>query len=244
MFHNSCSLKTVLADVNWGLKCWFNTVKSVSQRPLWGSRGFRCEKLSLDFINASRSRYHSLCSAEHIYYILFQCWFPLCKKGQWQNRIIQKRTHVRKSGVWKVCFMRNKGSRYNFFFKESKLSSWNYQNNLREATCFWLFPVKVTQLCPILWSHGLYSPWNSLGQNTGVGSLSLLQGIFPTQGSNPGLLHCRQSLPAEPQGKPKSKIKNGVEVSEKQIWGLLGGPVVKTLCFHCRGMGLIPGLGT
>ena len=36
---------------------------------------------------------------------------------------------------------------------------------------------------------GLYSPWNSPGQNAGVGSLSLLQGIFPTQGSNPGLLH-------------------------------------------------------
>ena len=33
----------------------------------------------------------------------------------------------------------------------------------------------------------LYSPWNSLGQNTGVGSLSLLQGIFPTQESNPDL---------------------------------------------------------
>ena len=43
--------------------------------------------------------------------------------------------------------------------------------------------------------HGLYSPWNSPGQNTGVGSLSLLQGIFQTQGSNPGLLHCRQILP-------------------------------------------------
>ena len=42
--------------------------------------------------------------------------------------------------------------------------------------------------------HGLYSPWNSSGQNTGVGSLSLLQGIFPTQGSNWGLLHCRQIL--------------------------------------------------
>ena len=42
--------------------------------------------------------------------------------------------------------------------------------------------------------HGLYSPWNSLRQNTGVGSLSLLQGIFPTQGSNPGLLPCRQIL--------------------------------------------------
>ena len=42
--------------------------------------------------------------------------------------------------------------------------------------------------------HGLYSPWNSSGQNTGVGSLSLLQGIFPTQESNQGLLHCRWIL--------------------------------------------------
>ena len=42
----------------------------------------------------------------------------------------------------------------------------------------------------IIHVHGLYSPWNSPGQNAGVGSLSLLQGIFPTQGSNPGLLHC------------------------------------------------------
>ena len=38
--------------------------------------------------------------------------------------------------------------------------------------------------------HGLYSPWNSPSQNTGVHNLSLLQGIFPTQGSNPGLPHC------------------------------------------------------
>ena len=42
--------------------------------------------------------------------------------------------------------------------------------------------------------HGLYRPWNSPGQNTGVGSLSLLQGTFPTQGSNSGFLHCRQIL--------------------------------------------------
>ena len=45
-----------------------------------------------------------------------------------------------------------------------------------------------------LWHHGLCSPWNSPGQNTGVGSISLLQGIFQTQGSNPGLLHCRWIL--------------------------------------------------
>ena len=42
--------------------------------------------------------------------------------------------------------------------------------------------------------HGLYSPGNSPGQNTGVGCLSLLQVIFPTQGSNLGLLHCRRIL--------------------------------------------------
>ena len=36
------------------------------------------------------------------------------------------------------------------------------------------------------------TPWNYPGQNIGVGNLSLLQGIFPTQGSNPGLPHCRQ----------------------------------------------------
>ena len=45
-----------------------------------------------------------------------------------------------------------------------------------------------------LWPCRLYSPWNSPGHNTAVGSLSLLQGIFPTQGLNPGLPHCRQIL--------------------------------------------------
>ena len=42
--------------------------------------------------------------------------------------------------------------------------------------------------------HGLYSSWNSPGQNTGVGCLSLLQGIFPTQGLNSGPPHCRWIL--------------------------------------------------
>ena len=60
------------------------------------------------------------------------------------------------------------------------------------------FYLKVQVACSVvpdsLQPHGLYSPWNSPGQNTGVGSLSLLQGIFLTQGWNPGLLHCRQIL--------------------------------------------------
>ena len=55
-----------------------------------------------------------------------------------------------------------------------------------------------------LWPHGLYSPWNSPGQNTGVGSLSLLQGVFPTQGLNPGLLHCKWFLyQLSHQGRPR-----------------------------------------
>ena len=45
-----------------------------------------------------------------------------------------------------------------------------------------------------LWLHGLCSPWDSPGQKTRVASPSLLQGIFPTQGSNPGLPHCRWLL--------------------------------------------------
>ena len=45
-----------------------------------------------------------------------------------------------------------------------------------------------------LGSHRLHNPWNSSGQNTGVGSLSLLQGIFLTQESNWDLLHCRWIL--------------------------------------------------
>ena len=55
---------------------------------------------------------------------------------------------------------------------------------------------KLTQHCKttILQLVEVYSPWNSPGQNTGVDSLSPLQGIFPTQGSNPGLLHGRQIL--------------------------------------------------
>ena len=45
-----------------------------------------------------------------------------------------------------------------------------------------------------LWPHGLHSPWNSPGQNTGTGSLSLLQGIFLTEELNPGLPQCRWIL--------------------------------------------------
>ena len=56
------------------------------------------------------------------------------------------------------------------------------------STSLRLRKVKVSHsaMSNSLWPHGLYSPWNSPAQNAGVGSLSLLQGIFPTQGMTEG----------------------------------------------------------
>ena len=72
------------------------------------------------------------------------------------------------------------------------------QHHSSKASVLWCSAFFTAELCSVvsdsLWPLGLYSPWNSPGQNTGVGSLSLLQGIFPTQGSNPGLPHCRWIL--------------------------------------------------
>ena len=67
------------------------------------------------------------------------------------------------------------------------------------VTCVKSKSVSHSIMSNSLWSHGLYSarllcPWNSPGKNTTVGSHSILQGIFPTQRSNPGLPHCRQIL--------------------------------------------------
>ena len=76
------------------------------------------------------------------------------------------------------------------------LSNWTTDPDHKfwNRTTKWRLPlkVKVAQLCPTPWT--IYSPQNYPGRNTGVGSLSLLQGIFPTQGSNPGLPHSRWTL--------------------------------------------------
>ena len=70
--------------------------------------------------------------------------------------------------------------------------------------------------------HGL-SPWNSPGQKTWVGSLSLLQGIFPTQGSNPGLLHHRQIL-----------YQLSYEGSPVELFQILKDDAVKVLHSICQ----------
>ena len=79
--------------------------------------------------------------------------------------------------------------------------------------------------------HGLSSPWDSPGQNTGVGSLSLLQGNLPNPGIEPKSPALRvDSFPAEPQGKPKNtgvgslSLLQGIFPTQESNWGLL----------HCR----------
>ena len=67
--------------------------------------------------------------------------------------------------------------------------------------------------------HGLYSPWNSPGQNTGVGSLYLRQGIFPTQGSNPGLPHCGWILyQLSHKGSPRIPELVAYPLSSRSSW--------------------------
>ena len=71
---------------------------------------------------------------------------------------------------------------------------------------------------PTLRPHGLQlarllCPWDSPGKNTGVGSLSLLQGIFPTQQSNPDLPHCRRILYYLRHQGSKDTVKSSVQAS-------------------------------
>ena len=106
--------------------------------------------------------------------------------------------------------------------------------------------VKVAELCLTLRPHGLYSPWNSPGQNTGVGSRSLLQGIFPTQESNPGLPRCRRATrwgPVVPSPRHHLFWDTGLLSSMAHtlrlmsLWSLKGREPSVTLSFALVGCG-------
>ena len=93
--------------------------------------------------------------------------------------------------------------------------------------------MKFTQSCPTLCDpHGLYSPWNSPGQITGMGSLSLTSpGDLPNPGIEPRSPSLQaDSLPAEPQGKPRDtgvgslSLLQRIFQSQELNWGFL----------HCR----------
>ena len=81
-----------------------------------------------------------------------------------------------------------------------------------EKVAMTIFAVKRSESCSVmsdpLRPYGLYSPWNSPGQNTGVGSLSLLQGS--SQPRSPMLQ--ADSLPAEPLS-----LKVNLQVEEEEL---------------------------
>ena len=94
------------------------------------------------------------------------------------------------SGLWKSDLYKHINGQIKIFL---------YLGLVKVKSCL----VLSDSLCP----HGLYSPWNFPDQNTGVGSPSLLQGIFPAQGSNWGLLHCRWILyQLSYQGNPRLSL--------------------------------------
>ena len=76
--------------------------------------------------------------------------------------------------------------KYIFFFKFYFIFNWKLKKKKHKKS--------HSVVSSSLQAHELYSPWDSLGQNTGVGSFSFLQGIFLTQGSNPGIPHCKRIL--------------------------------------------------
>ena len=93
-----------------------------------------------------------------------------------------------------------------FHFKIFKNYNCDYLSTLWKL---WVHYVSCSVMSDSLAPHWLYlgrfhCPWNSPGKNIGVGSHSLLHKIFLTQGSNPGLPHCRQILyPLSHRGNPE-----------------------------------------
>ena len=83
---------------------------------------------------------------------------------------------------------------------------------------------KVAQSCPTLCDLMDYTVHeDSPGQNTGVGSLSLLPGIFPTQSWNPGLPHCRRMLilhQLSHQGSPMKRMLPLKQTTFRSWWAL------------------------
>ena len=91
----------------------------------------------------------------------------------------QKQTHRHRKQTWLPRGKVRRG-----------MTNYEFKNTLKWSEVKW----KSLNCVLLLVTPWLYSPWNSPGQNAGVGSLSLLQGILPTQGSNLGLQHCRWIL--------------------------------------------------
>ena len=115
-----------------------------------------------------------------------------------------------------------------FFLRNYHLSIFNtisaitaiYWMSIKCINRVYVCGVRCSLMSDYLRPHGLYSPWNSPGQNTGVGSLSLLQGIFPTQRLEPRSPTVQaDSLPAELSGKLSlSVLKDKLKKTSYTLW--------------------------
>ena len=114
-----------------------------------------------------------------------QPWFPTwclenSEGGRQQDYGIWSHDERSHRGMWSMCCPAGEEMRTSYILSlKSHEVKWSESHSVVSNS---------------LWPLGLYSSWNSLGQNIGVGSLLLFQGIFPTKGSNQGLSHCRQIL--------------------------------------------------
>ena len=138
------------------------------------------------------------------------------------------------------------------------LSLFNTRISFHLVGCLpWKWSYHWSESCSVLsdslWPHGLYSPWNSPGQNTRVDSLSLLQWILQTQELNWGLWHCRWILyQLSYQGSPWTWSIVILQVSRYEfihsdpsfsscflvwmiVWKVTGGTVWQDLMFTWEG---------
>ena len=97
-------------------------------------------------------------------------------------------SHIWKKNIWNVNILLYSICGSAVCLKKMSINKQTGKQILTLCWGGWKVKVKAAQLCLTLCEQ------NSPGQNSGVGSLSLLWGIFPTQGLNPSLLHCRQIL--------------------------------------------------
>ena len=111
-------------------------------------------------------------------------WVFRINKKQQEVRIIR---NIGRNDVFPIYIL---GNMYIFNNNCSDTMIYSSHHSYISSEVKWKLLIHV-QLFATPW---LVCPWNSPGQSTGVGSHSFLQGIFPTQGSNPGLPHCRWLL--------------------------------------------------
>ena len=128
----------------------------------------------------------------------------LCQQGKWKSF-----SHARFFATpWTVTCQAP-------LFMEFSWQKYCRRRRHRQVASFVSDSVRPHGLQPTRLLH----PWDSPGKNTEVGSCSLLQGIFPIQGLNPGLVHCRQILYClSHQGSPRTRKWFAMPTSRGSSW--------------------------